>query len=36
MQGWTLGADYFRMDGSSSAQQRHNCAAMFNAEENVR
>ncbi|XP_060067660.1 transcriptional regulator ATRX-like [Ylistrum balloti] len=33
---WTKGADYFRMDGSTSAQQRKDLAAAFNDPENYR
>ena len=35
-QGWVIGADYFRMDGSTSAQQRHNSSRSFNSEDNPR
>ena len=33
---WTKGADYFRMDGSTNAQNRKASQAMFNDEENFR
>lgn len=31
---WTLGEDYFRMDGSHSAQARKDMAAKFNDPDN--
>ena len=33
---WTKGADYFRMDGSTNAQNRKASQNMFNDEENFR
>lgn len=33
---WSLGLDYFRLDGSTSIENRNNACKVFNSEQNTR